>query len=145
MTIGYPGVVELPPRPPWDEYFLSIAEVVATRSDCIRDQVGAVVVGEDKRIRSTGYNGAPSGMAGCSSCPRAVSDVAPGSCYSNCVAIHAELNALLFCDREDLPGATLYVTRGPCYGCLKAIRASGVAKVVFLQDNRMTIADVRDL
>lgn len=129
----------------WHEYFLGVAQAVSRRSDCIRDQVGAVVVGEDKRIRSTGYNGAPSGMAGCSSCPRAVSDVAPGSCYSNCVAIHAELNALLFCDREDLPGATLYVTRAPCYGCLKAIRASGVTKVVFLQDNRMTIADVRDL
>jgi deoxycytidylate deaminase len=56
--------------------------------------------------------------------------VAPGSCYSNCVAIHAELNALLYCDRSDLPGSTLYVTRKPCYGCMKAIYASGVSKVV---------------
>ena len=51
----------------WHEYFLGVAQAVSRRSDCIRDQVGAVVVGEDKRIRSTGYNGAPSGMAGCSS------------------------------------------------------------------------------
>jgi len=117
-------------RPNWDEYFIGIADAVSRRSDCIRDQVGAVVVGTDKRIRSTGYNGAPSGMEGCSSCPRATSDVAPGSCYSNCVAIHAELNALLYCDRSDLHGATLYVTRQPCYGCSKAIKASGIVRVV---------------
>lgn len=52
--------------------------------------------------------------------------MAPGSCYANCVAIHAELNALLYCDRSDLPGSTLYITRSPCYGCLKAICAAGV-------------------
>ena len=141
MTLDYPGVVKLPPRPTWDEYFLGIAEAVAGRSDCVRDQVGAVVVGEDKRIRSTGYNGAPSGMAGCGSCPRAVSDVAPGSCYSNCVAIHAELNALLYCDRSDLHGATLYVTRSPCYGCLKAIRATGVSKVVTWEAGSIVVMD----
>lgn len=55
--------------------------------------------------------------------------MAPGSCYSNCVAIHAELNALLYCDRSDLPGSTLYVTREPCYGCSKAIKASGIYMV----------------
>lgn len=118
-------------RPSWDQYFLGIARAVATRSDCVRDQVGAVVVGADKRIRSTGYNGAPAGMAGCSTCPRATSDVAPGSCYSDCVAIHAELNALLYCDRDDLPGSTLYVTRSPCYACTKAIRATGIVQTVY--------------
>lgn len=117
-------------RPGWDEYFLNIARAVAERSDCERDKVGAVVVGRDRRIRATGYNGAPSGKPGCSSCPRRLSDSRPGSCYSNCVAIHAELNALLFCDRQDLPGSTLYVTRSPCYGCTKAISAAGVSRVV---------------
>lgn len=57
--------------------------------------------------------------------------MAPGSCYSNCVAIHAELNALLYCDRSDLPGSTLYITRKACYGCMKAIYAAGVSKVVW--------------
>lgn len=121
-------------RPGWDQYFMGIAEAVSRRSDCIRDQVGAVVVGADKRVRSTGYNGAPSGREGCSSCPRATSDVAPGSCYSNCIAIHAELNALLYCDRDDLPGSTLYVTRAPCYSCSKAIRAAGIVKTVYPGD-----------
>ena len=71
--------------------------------------------------------------------------MAPGSCYSNCLSIHAELNALLYCDRSDLPGSTLYITRAPCYGCLKAIKASGVEWVTYLDDARMTVANIKDL
>lgn len=130
----------IPERPDWDEYFLGIAKAVSSRSDCERDKVGAVVVGSDRRIRATGYNGSPAGMAGCSDCPRRTSDVAPGSCYSNCVAVHAELNALLFCDRQDLPGSTLYVTREPCYGCSKAIQAAGVKEVVWKARNQTTVS-----
>lgn len=116
-------------RPDWDDYFLGIAEAVAARSDCHRARVGAVVV-KDKRIRATGYNGAPAGKPGCATCPRRTADVEPGSDYTNCVAVHAEANALLYCDRTDLIGATLYVTREPCYGCTKLIAGSGVARVV---------------
>lgn len=117
-------------RPDWDQYFLLIAHTVKTRSDCVRDQVGAVVV-KDRRIRATGYNGAPMGKSGCHSCPRRYSDVPSGSSYDNCVAVHAEANALLYCDREDLHGATLYITREACYACSKLIEASGVERVVF--------------
>lgn len=116
-------------RPSWDEYFLDIARAVSSRSDCERDKVGAVVV-KGRRIRATGYNGAPSGEEGCESCPRRTSECRPGSNYDNCVAVHAEANALLYCDREDLVGATLYVTRTPCYACSKLIRATGVERVV---------------
>lgn len=132
-------------RPTWDEYFLGIAQAVALRSDCERDKVGAVVVGSDRRIRSTGYNGSPAGMAGCSDCPRRSSEVAPGSCYSNCVAIHAELNALLYCDRSDLPGSTLYITRQACYGCLKAIRASEVEWVVYPDSDGIIKKNFKDV
>lgn len=122
-------------RPSWHEYFLIIAEAVASRSDCERSKVGAVVV-KDRRVRATGYNGAPSGKSGCATCPRRVSEAEPGvSDYSNgatrCVAIHAEANALLYCDREDLVGATLYVTREPCYACEKLIEAAGIAHVMW--------------
>jgi dCMP deaminase len=121
-------------RPSWDEYFLDIAMAVATRADCTRRKVGAVVV-KDRRIRATGYNGAPAGEPGCISCPRRVSTVAPGSSYDTgagaCVAVHAEANALLYCDREDLIGATLYLTTDPCEGCQKLIRATGVVRVVW--------------
>lgn len=132
-------------RPTWDEYFLGIAQAVALRSDCERDKVGAVVVGSDRRIRSTGYNGSPAGMAGCSDCPRRSSEVAPGSCYSNCVAIHAELNALLYCDRSDLPGSTLYITREACYGCMKAIAAAGVEWVVYTDNDGLIKRNFKDV
>ncbi|AOT24780.1 deoxycytidylate deaminase [Mycobacterium phage Indra] len=122
-------------RPTWDEYFLTIARAAATRSDCERSQVGAVVV-KDRRVRATGYNGAPTGMDGCSTCPRRLAagvvpgvtgyDAGPGQC----VAVHAEANALLYCDREDLIGATLYITRDPCPGCQKLIHAVGIERVV---------------
>lgn len=117
-------------RPTWNEYYLGIAEAASKRSDCERSQVGAVVVTRNNRIASLGYNGAPAGQPGCDSCPRRLSGVEPGSDYSNCVAIHAEANALLYCNREDLPGSTLYITRDACGDCLKLIRATGVERVV---------------
>lgn len=121
-------------RPNWDEYFLGIATAAAKRSDCERSQVGAVVV-KDRRVRATGYNGAPAGAPGCDTCPRRVAEAVPGvSSYSSgptrCVSVHAEANALLYCDREDLIGATLYITREPCADCSKLIAASGIEKVV---------------
>lgn len=120
--------------PSFDSYFMGIAYAVSTRADCERRKVGAVVV-KDRRIRATGYNGAPAGDPGCESCPRRTSDVDPGSSYDTgpgqCVAVHAEANALLYCNREDLVGATLYLTTDPCDGCLKLIKASGISRVVW--------------
>jgi dCMP deaminase len=119
-------------RPSWDEYFLSIARVVASRSDCVRRQAGAVVV-RDRRIVATGYNGAPAGKPGCRElpCPRSLSDVAPGSSYDtgpgSCIAIHAEANALVYADYDKCAGATMYVTCEPCDGCLRLIDAAGIA------------------
>ncbi|AUV61993.1 dCMP deaminase [Mycobacterium phage SWU2] len=125
-------------RPDWDEYFLRIAETVSERSDCERSKVGAVVV-KDRRVRATGYNGAPSGRPGCATCPRRTAEATPGvSDYDRgptaCVAVHAEANALLYCDREDLIGATLYITRGACGGCQKLINAAGISRVVTRED-----------
>ncbi|MFE2997953.1 deoxycytidylate deaminase [Nocardia sp. NPDC059246] len=120
-------------RPTWDEYFIGIARAVSARSDCHRDKVGAVVV-RDKRIRATGYNGAPAGKPGCLECPRRTSECAPGSSYGNCVAVHAEANALLYCDREDLVDATLYITRKPCYACSKLIAGAGISRVCTPED-----------
>lgn len=121
-------------RPSWDEYFLGIAEAVAQRSDCERSRVGAVIV-KDRRIRATGYNSAPAGKPGCDTCPRRLSGCEPGSDYGpgpgSCVAVHAEANALLYCDRVDLQGATLYITRGPCYACQKLIEAAGITNVIW--------------
>lgn len=120
-------------RPSWDEYFGIVAGAIASRSDCERSKVGAVVV-KDGRIVGTGYNGAPAGWPGCASCPRRTSDCEPGSSYDtgpgSCVALHAEANALIYTDRTDLQGATLYLTRKPCDGCAKLIAGAGIARVV---------------
>lgn len=124
-------------RPDWDEYFLGIAEAVSARADCRRRKVGAVIVDVEKRIVSTGYNGAypggPSCLAG--DCPRAFSTVVSGSSYDTgpgvCHAVHGEMNAILFADRERLRGATLYITDEPCDGCRKQIRSTPIHKVVW--------------
>ncbi|ASZ75469.1 dCMP deaminase [Mycobacterium phage Kimona] len=125
-------------RPDWDTYFLNIAKVVAERSDCERRKVGAVVV-KDRRIRATGYNGAPAGMPGCGDCPRRLSGVASRTDYNSgagkCVAVHAEANALLYCNREDLVGASIYITRPPCPDCEKLINAVGIWGVHWLTED----------
>lgn len=121
-------------RPDWDRYFLGIADAVAVRADCVRRRVGAVVV-VDRRVRATGYNGAPAGEPGCETCPRRMSNVPLGSQYTSgagkCVATHAEKNAINYCDEEDLIGATLYITTNPCEWCTELIQNSGVVRVVW--------------
>lgn len=127
-------------RPSFDEYFLGIAEAVSRRADCSRRQVGAVVVDKEHRIVSTGYNGSPPGGPSClgGECPRATSNVDPGSSYDTgpgmCVAVHAEMNALLYAGRDRTNGSTLYVTDAPCDGCRKPIEAAGIVKVVWPQN-----------
>lgn len=118
-------------RQSWDEYFLGLAAAAAGRSNCSRRAVGAVVV-QRRRIRATGYNGPPSGYGHCDAgfCPRAASAVLRGAGYDDCVAVHAEANALLFADLADREGATLYTTAAPCFGCAKLIANSGIAEVV---------------
>ena len=122
-------------RPEWDDYFLAIAKVVSTRSDCTRRKIGSVIT-RDNRIVATGYNGAPSGEPGCVDlpCPRSRSSVEPGSSYDTgagaCIAIHSEANALLYADRDKCQGATIYISDEPCDGCLKLIKGAGIAKVV---------------
>lgn len=122
-------------RPDWNSYFLAIAKTVATRADCRRAQHGAVIV-KDKRIVSTGYNGSPAGGPSClaGECPRGLlsADDLPHltADYSNCVAVHAESNAIAYANREDTRGATIYITGKPCDMCGKLIAAAGIIRVV---------------
>lgn len=124
-------------RPSWDEYGLAGAAWVATRADCSRRQVGALILDTEHRVVATGYNGSYPGGPSClgGDCPRAQSDVPPGSSYDtgvgSCIAVHAEANALLFADRNRLPGATLYVTDAPCQGCEKLIMNTRLERVVY--------------
>lgn len=127
--------------PGWDEYFLGIALAVATRAKCRRRKVGAVLVSADRRIIATGYNGAASGRPDCleGACPRGQLDYnqipglgdydRPGT-PGFCIAIHAEVNALLFATR-DTRGSTAYITDEPCPGCRKALAAAGIIRAVW--------------
>lgn len=125
-------------RPTWDEWGLRLAAAVATRADCTRRQVGAVLMTKDHSIVATGYNGAPPGDPGCltdGACPRGSSDVAPGSSYDtgagSCIALHAEQNALLRASWSDMVGSTLYITDEPCGGCLRMILGTPIVYIVW--------------
>lgn len=127
-------------RPSWDEYYKSIARVVAARGDCSRAKHGAVIV-QGHRIVSTGYNGTPpEDKRSClnGDCPRAkfsYEELPSGSSYDTgpgaCIATHAEANAVLRASWEEMQGSTIYVTGQPCGGCEKLIKASGIERVVW--------------
>lgn len=136
--------------PEWDDYFIGIATAVSARAKCTRRTVGAVLV-LDRRIIATGYNGAAAGAPDCleGACPRGqhtFDQVAPTGDYDRpgtpgfCIAIHAEVNALLHSTR-DTAGATCYITDEPCPGCRKALAAGGIARAVW-PDGEMNATDL---
>ena len=121
-------------RPTWDEYFLMIAKLAATRSTCLAFPVGAVIV-KDRQVLATGYNGSPSGSVHCTT---------QGFCYpelSSCDAssslpsraVHAEANAIAQAARHGITtnGSIVYVTLEPCISCLKLIISAGIKKVCY--------------
>ncbi|MDF2521322.1 MAG: CMP/dCMP deaminase, zinc-binding [Clostridia bacterium] len=120
-------------RPSWDEYFMSIAELVKTRSTCIRREVGAVIV-RDKRILTTGYNGAPSGLRHCgeTGCLREQLGIPSGQRHELCRGIHAEQNAIIQAANFGVPiqGSTIYVTLSPCILCTKMLINAGISRIV---------------
>ncbi|MGI6575446.1 MAG: deoxycytidylate deaminase [bacterium] len=121
-------------RPGWDNYFMQIAQVVASRSTCLRRQVGAVLVRE-RHILTTGYNGAPAGMAHCADmgCLRAELDVPAGERHELCRGLHAEQNAIIQAAVHGISicGSTLYVTHQPCVVCSKMLINAGIKRIVY--------------
>jgi dCMP deaminase len=126
---------DIRPRASWDEYFMSIAQVVATRSTCPRKYVGAVLV-RNRTILSTGYNGSIRGMPHCSDVGHMMED-------NHCVAtIHAEANAIIQAARNGvmIEGAGCYVTASPCWNCFKQLANAGIQRIVygeFYRDQRI--------
>ncbi|MCK5533939.1 cytidine/deoxycytidylate deaminase family protein [bacterium] len=121
-------------RPSWDEYFIEIAQNVAKRSTCLRRKVGCIIV-KNKKIISTGYNGAVSGLIHCNErgCLRDKMNILPGKSQELCWGLHAEQNALLFTITHgvSLSNAALYCTHQPCILCAKMIVQAGIKKVIF--------------
>ncbi|HOQ08568.1 MAG TPA: cytidine/deoxycytidylate deaminase family protein [Syntrophomonadaceae bacterium] len=120
-------------RPSWNEYFLEVADLVATRSTCLRRQVGAVLV-KDKRIISTGYNGAPRKLKHCSEvgCIRQENDIPSGQRYELCRGVHAEQNAIINAAYYGIStqDTVMYCTNQPCIICARMIINAGIIKVV---------------
>lgn len=114
-------------RKSWNEYFMEITEMVASRSTCDRAFVGCVLVNKDHRIVSTGYNGSVTGNPHCSEVGHTMRD---GHCIAT---IHAEMNALLYCAKEGIPvkGCTAYITHFPCLNCSKALIQAGIEKIYY--------------
>lgn len=120
-------------RPSWDSYFMDIARLTSTRSNCIKRKVGCIIV-KDNRIISLGYNGTPTGIRNCfeGGCDRCSNR--SNSCGMNldiCMCLHAEENAMLFVDKSTLSGSSLYVTLFPCVGCSKRIIQCGITEIVY--------------
>lgn len=121
-------------RSTWDETWMSVGNVVRRRSPCVNRQVGAVLVDRENRIISVGYNGFPRRMVAPDSCaalcPRASGD--RGLNYNNCIAIHAEVNAIINASvhGRGYDYCTLYVTSVPCIDCAKVIANAQIGRVV---------------
>lgn len=116
-----------------DEWGLRLAAVSAERSPCVRRHVGAVLV-KAGRVVSMGYNGPPRGAPHRTECPGPDQcvriGVPSGAAADKVCCVHAEINALIFANREDAAGATLYCTDSPCTQCAYAIVNAGVVRVV---------------
>ncbi|MEM4336565.1 MAG: dCMP deaminase family protein [Candidatus Woesearchaeota archaeon] len=141
---------KIPERPGWDRHFLKLAADYSLRATCLRRQYGAIIVDTKKRLVSAGYCGAPRGVNNClerGECYRRIYNIPSGEKYELCMSIHAEENAILFCDDKNrLEGATLYLAgwdvekempsfSPPCILCAKKIIQVGIEKIVLFEQN----------
>ena len=121
----------------WDERFMQMADLVSTWASCYQPnrKIGAVIV-KNKRVMTTGYNGAPAGVKTCierGECLRRKLNIPSGQRQELCYAVHAEQNAIIQAAKLgiSIDGATLYCTHQPCVMCAKIIVNSGITRVVY--------------
>lgn len=122
---------------PKDFKFLRWADAGAPIfSTCSKRQYMAVIVASNGRVVGVGYNGSPPGIGHCNegACPRALAGTESGAAYDNCIAIHAEENAIVWSDRSMREGGTIYVNGPPCWQCGKTVAGSGIRRLVFIED-----------
>ena len=128
----------------WNEYFLEIARTVARRSNCLRAQVGAVIVGKDKKIKATGYNGVPSKVISCmelGECYRMKNNIPSGTRYETCRSIHAEQNAIIQAGQDRCMGSSMYIWGHNfiCILCKRFIVQSGIETIYLKKDENSQI------
>ena len=121
----------------WDKRFMEVARLVSSWASCYQQErkIGAVIV-KEKRIMTTGYNGAPAGVKTCverGECLRKRLGIESGTRHELCYAIHAEQNAIIQAAKlgVSIEGATLYCTHQPCIICAKMIVNSGIGRIVY--------------
>ncbi|MBQ4089374.1 MAG: cytidine/deoxycytidylate deaminase family protein [Clostridia bacterium] len=121
----------------WDKRFMEVAKLVSSWASCYQTdrKIGAVIV-KEKRILTTGYNGAPAGVKTCverGECLRKKLGIPSGTRHEMCYAIHAEQNAIIQAAKlgVSIEGATLYCTHQPCIICAKMIVNSGIERIVY--------------
>lgn len=126
-------------RPSFTEYFMGFAKQAAVRSSCIRAQVGAVITDSNNKIKSTGYNGTPTGVLSClekGSCYRVKNKIPSGTRYETCQSIHAEQNAIIQAGEKTCTGGTIYIYGHDqvCILCKRFIIQAEL-KDIYLQKN----------
>lgn len=115
-------------RPTWENYFMALARLVASRSTCPRKHVGVVLV-KDNRVVATGYNGAPRGMPHCDEVGCELKTI---DGRESCVrTLHAESNAIDYAGWSVTSGSILFTTANPCYPCAQRIVGAGIKKVYY--------------
>lgn len=134
-------------RPSWDEYFMSIADMVGSRGTCDRGRSGCVIV-KDKRILVTGYVGSPAGLPHCDEIGHEMHKVVheDGHESMHCIrTIHAEQNAIAQAARLGIPleGGTVYCKMTPCYVCAKMLMNCGITEVVAFRDYHASVQSKR--
>ena len=124
----------------WDKRFAEMTKVIAEWSSCYQSnrKMGAIIV-KDKRILTTGYNGAPSGILSCmerGECMRRTMNIPSGTKQEICYAIHAEQNAIIQAARlgVSVEGATMYCSYSPCAICAKMMINAGIKRSVYLEE-----------
>lgn len=121
-------------RPSWDQYFMRMAFLAASRANCTRRKVGAVIV-KDKNVLATGYNGPPSGAVHCDvvGCIRDDLDVPSGERHELCRGLHAEQNAIIQAAVHgvSIAGSSIYITTHPCVVCSKMIMNAQIKEIVY--------------
>jgi dCMP deaminase len=124
-------------RESWDDYFMKLTILIASRSTCLKHHIGALLV-KEHRILATGYNGAPPGISHCLhiGCLRQQMNIPSGERSELCRAIHAEQNALMQCASFGIPaeGAALYCTHFPCTHCIKSLLSIKISRIIYQHD-----------
>lgn len=131
----------------WQSYFFEITKAVALRSNCIRAQVGAIVVDPNNKIKSTGYNGVPTKVISCKeagSCYRQENNIPSGTRYETCRSIHAEQNAIIQAGEEKTRGAVMYIYGHDfiCILCKRFIVQAGITDVYLKKNDESEVVHI---